>query len=213
MRPIYVRAEPDAVRPPAAPGDVSDRMLLDALAAGDKHALSALFARHNVRVYRFILRMTKRPALAEDLVNEVFLEVWRRAGTFEGRSQVSTWILSIARFKALAALRQLPREEGNDDALAQIEDPAENAEALLERSDRASRLRACLTRLSPEHRELIDLVYYHERSIAEVSEIVGIPPGTVKTRMFAARKKLAEFLQEPETRRPMLNGTAAAVSM
>jgi RNA polymerase sigma-70 factor (ECF subfamily) len=82
--------------------------------------------------------------------------------------------------------------------MAQIEDPADDPETRLEKNDRAGRLRACLTRLSPEHRELIDLVYYHEKSIAEVSEIVGIPQGTVKTRMFAARKKLAQFLSETE---------------
>jgi RNA polymerase sigma-70 factor (ECF subfamily) len=199
MRPTYARSDGDGAGAPLAPGE-TDQALLDAILRGEKRAMNALFARHKVRVYRFILRMTKSPALAEDLISEVFLEVWRRAGTFEGRSRVSTWILSIARFKALGALRQLPREESNDEVMAQIEDPADDPETRLEKSDRAGRLRACLTRLAPEHRELIDLVYYHEKSIAEVSEIVGIPQGTVKTRMFAARKKLAQFLSETEAR-------------
>jgi RNA polymerase sigma-70 factor (ECF subfamily) len=197
MRPTYARSDGDGAGAPAA-SDETDQALLDAILRGEKRAMNALFARHKVRVYRFILRMTKSPALAEDLISEVFLEVWRRAGTFEGRARVSTWILSIARFKALGALRQLPREELNDEVMAQIEDPADDPETRLEKNDRAGRLRACLTRLSPEHRELIDLVYYHEKSIAEVSEIVGIPQGTVKTRMFAARKKLAQFLSETE---------------
>jgi RNA polymerase sigma-70 factor, ECF subfamily len=176
--------------------EVSDKALVEAIAEGDKHAVSVLFARHGVRVYRFILRMTRHHSLAEDLANEVFLEVWRQAGKFEARSQVSTWLLAIARFKALGAMRRLQREEFNDEAIAAIEDPADSPEAIVEKTDRVNELRKCLTRLSPDHREIIDLVYYHEKSIAEVSEIVGIPPGTVKTRMFHARKKLAMLLQE-----------------
>jgi RNA polymerase sigma-70 factor (ECF subfamily) len=184
-----------AAKSPAARTATPDNALIDAIAAGDTHAMHVLFARHSARIYRFILRMTRSESLAEELLNEVFVEAWRQAGKFEGRSQASTWLLGIARFKALNAMRRRQDEELNEDALAQVEDTADNAEAVLERADRASQLRRCLCQLSLTHREVIDLVYYHEKSVAEASEIIGLPPGTVKTRMYYARKKLAELLK------------------
>ena len=83
----------------------SDEVLIGRIAKGDRLAMQELFARHHVRVYRFVLRMVRNETIAEDLISDVFLDVWRQAGTFEGRSAVSTWIFSIARFKALSALR------------------------------------------------------------------------------------------------------------
>ena len=82
----------------------SDEVLIGRIAGGDRLAMQVLFARHHVRVYRFVLRMVRNEATAEDLISEVFLDVWRQADKFEGRAAVSTWILSIARFKALSAL-------------------------------------------------------------------------------------------------------------
>ena len=93
----------------------SDDVLIARIAGGDRLAMQVLFARHHVRVYRFMLRMVRNEATAEDLISEVFLEVWRNAGKFEGRSAVSTWMLSIARFKALSALRRRSEEELDDD--------------------------------------------------------------------------------------------------
>jgi RNA polymerase sigma-70 factor (ECF subfamily) len=149
-----------------------------------------------VKVYRFILRMVSREALAEDLVNEVFLDVWRQAGRFEGRSKVSTWLLAIARFKALSALRQRQDGELDEDAVAAIEDTSDNPEETLVKQERATLMRKCMDQLSSAHREIIDLVYYHEKSVEEVSEIIGVPQNTVKTRMFYARKRLADLLKE-----------------
>src|SRR5260370_19495873 len=89
----------------------SDEMLLDSIATGGRTAMHVLYSRHNVRVYRFVLRMVRDTTLAEDLVSQVFLDVWRTASQVEGRSHVSTWLLSIARFKALTALRQRRHED------------------------------------------------------------------------------------------------------
>ena len=158
--------------------------------------MQVLFARHHVRVYRFVLRLVRNEATAEDLISEVFLDIWRQAGKFEGRSAVSTWMLSIARFKALSALRKRPDEELDEETAEQIEDQADDPETALAKKDKGAVLRQCLTGLSAEHREVIDLVYYHEKSVEEVAEIVGIPEATVKTRMFYARKKLSELLKE-----------------
>jgi RNA polymerase sigma-70 factor (ECF subfamily) len=129
------------------------------------------------------------------LISEVFLDVWRQANRFEGRAAVSTWLLAIARFKALSALRRRSDEELDEEAAEAIEDTADNPEVAAQKKDTSEVLRKCLEALSPEHREVIDLVYYHEKSVEEVAEIVGIPENTVKTRMFYARKKLAELLK------------------
>jgi RNA polymerase sigma-70 factor (ECF subfamily) len=174
----------------------SDEVLIARIAGGDRLAMQVLFARHHVRVYRFVLRLVRNEATAEDLISEVFLDVWRQAGKFEGRSAVSTWMLSIARFKALSTLRRKPEQELDEEAAEQIEDHADNPEVALTKKDKAAVLRQALSKLSAEHREIVDLVYYHEKSVEEVAGIVGIPEATVKTRMFYARKKLSELLKK-----------------
>jgi RNA polymerase sigma-70 factor (ECF subfamily) len=173
----------------------SDEVLIGRIADGDRLAMQVLFARHHVRVFRFVLRLVRNEAAAEDLISEVFLDVWRQAGKFEGRAAVSTWLLAIARFKALTALRRKPEQELDEDTAETIEDTADTPDVTLEKKDKSALIRKCLAGLSAEHREIIDLVYYHEKSVEEVAEIVGIPENTVKTRMFYARKKLAELLQ------------------
>ena len=173
----------------------SDETLLERIADGDRTAMHTLYARHNVRVYRFVLRSLRNTSAAEDIVSQVFLDVWRTAGQFEGRSQVSTWLLSIARFKALTALRQRRHEDIDQENVREIADEADTPEASLDRSNVSAILRACIDKLSPAHREIIHLVYYHEKSVEEAGAIVGIPQSTVKTRMFYARKQLAELLK------------------
>ena len=157
--------------------------------------MQVLFARHHVRVYRFALRLVRNEATAEDLISEVFLDVWRQAGKFEGRSAVSTWLLAIARFKALSVLRRKPEQELDEETAEAIEDTSDTPAVALEKKEKGEVLRKCMEALSAEHREIIDLVYYHEKSVEEVAEIVRIPEATVKTRMFYARKKLAELLK------------------
>ena len=185
-------ATTDRVRSPAH--DTSDEALVLSIATGDKQALQVLFGRHNVRVYRFALRFLNDEAAAEDLVSEVFLDVWRQANRFEARSQVSTWLLAMARNKALSALRRRSTEELDEEVAEFIEDPADNPEVTMQKKQRNSLLADCLTQLSAAHREIIDLVYYHEKSIDEVAEIIGVPQNTVKTRMFYARKRIAELM-------------------
>jgi RNA polymerase sigma-70 factor, ECF subfamily len=173
----------------------SDETLLRGIADGNRNAMHTLYARHNVRVYRFILRIVRDSTMAEDLVSQVFLDVWRTARQFEGRSQVSTWLLSIARFKALTSLRQRRFEDIDQDDVREIADEADTPEVSLQRATTSEILRACVAKLSPAHREIINLVYYHEKSVEEVGEIIGIPQSTVKTRMFYARKQLADLLK------------------
>src|SRR5580693_3378232 len=98
-----------------SPDGQSDENLIRGIAAGDQDAMRTLYARHHLRVYHFIVRLRSDTDRAEDLVSEVFLSVWRQAGTFENRSQVSTWIMSIARFKALTALGQRREPQLDED--------------------------------------------------------------------------------------------------
>src|SRR2546422_4737463 len=176
--------------------ETSDEALIELIADGDKRAMQVLYARHNVRVYRFIVRLTGNVSLAEDLVSEVFLDVWRQAEGFESKSQVSTWLLAIARYKALSALRRRTDERLDDRMAATIADTADDPETVMHTKDRNAIVQKCLTWLSPAHREVIDLVYYHEKSVDEVARIVGVPAATVKTRMFYARNKMADLLKQ-----------------
>jgi RNA polymerase sigma-70 factor (ECF subfamily) len=174
--------------------DDSDERLVERVAAGDRVAMQLLYMRHHLRVYRFVLRIVNDAATAEDLTSDVFLDVWKHAGRFEGRSRVSTWILSIARYKAVAALRRRVNDPLDEKIAKKIPDAADNPELIVQKQNESAILRQCLTQLSPAHREIIDLVYYHEKSIAEVAEIIDAPQNTVKTRMFHARKRVAALL-------------------
>ena len=178
----------------AAPEASSDEMLIRRIAEGDQLAMRTLFGRHRVPLHRWLLRLVGDEALAEDLLSDVFLDVWRQAASFEARSSVSTWLLAIARYKALSARRSRPDAELDEKIASSVADPADDPEVALQKRTRADLLRRSLARLSPEHREVIDLVYFHGKSVKEVAEIVGIAEATVKTRMFYARKKLTVFV-------------------
>ena len=171
----------------------SDETLIRAIAAGDRRAMQALYARYSVRIYRFVLRLTNDRSLAEDIASEVFIDVWRGAEGFKVKSQVSTWMLAIARHKALSALRRRSDERLDENATA-IADPADDAETTVDKRDRSALVQHCLSQLSTLHREVLDLIYYHEKSVDEVAEIVGAPTNTVKTRMFYARKRMQTLL-------------------
>jgi RNA polymerase sigma-70 factor, ECF subfamily len=172
-----------------------DEVLIGRIANGDRLAMQVLFARYHVRVFRFVVRLIRDETIAEDVISELFLDVWHQAGRFEGRSTVATWLLAIARFKAISALRRRRDEELDQETASAIEDPSDDPGTALEKKDKSAVIRKCLMGLSAEHREIIDLVYYHEKSVQEVAEIVGIPENTVKTRMFYARKRLADLLK------------------
>src|SRR6266699_10181 len=179
----------------AAPETSSDEMLIRRIAEGDQLAMRTLFGRHRVPLYRWLLRLVGDDALAEDLLSDVFLDVWRQAAAFEARSSVSTWLLAIARYKALSARRRRTDAELDEATVSTVPDNGDDPEVTLQKKNRAEALRQSLPRLSPEHREVIDLAYYHGKSVKEIAEIVSISEATVKTRMFYARRKLAELVE------------------
>ena len=175
-------------------GMTGDDGLVAAITAGDQRAMRTLYNRHNARVFRFACRLVGDASSAEDVVSEAFIEVWRQADRFEGRSTVSTWIMSIARFKALSVRRRRQEVELDEKMAETVADQSSTPEEAVLAMDRSAQLRACLTQLSPEHREIIDLVYYHDKTIEEAADIIGAPKNTVKTRMFYSRRRLAQLL-------------------
>ena len=194
---VHELGRPLAFSPNSAQGHaVSDQMLIGAIARGEQKAMRRLYERHSLRVYRFARRLGADHCAAEELVSEVFLEAWRGARAFEGRAQVSTWLLAIARNRTLDTIRRKPLEQIDEDACRSIEDQHDGPELAVQKRQAASALTDALDSLSPAHRSIIDLVYYHEKSIGEVARILDIPPSTVKTRMFYARKRLWALLRE-----------------
>jgi RNA polymerase sigma-70 factor (ECF subfamily) len=180
----------------AATDTFSDDVLIERVANGDQLAMRTLYARHRVTIYRWLLRLVGDQTSAEDLLSDVFLDVWRKAASFEGRSSVSTWLLAIARHKALSSRRRRTDMELDKELAPTVVDPADNPELVLQKKNREDLLRHCLAQLSPQHSEVIDLAYYHGKSIKEIAEIVGINEATVKSRAFYARKKLAQLVAD-----------------
>ncbi len=173
-----------------------DNHLMARIARADETAMETLFTRHQGRVFGFIHRILRNDALAEELTNEVFMEVWRGARNYQGRSSATTWVLSIAHYRSLNVLRKKREQNWDEDDAIQIADERDDPEVAAQKADKGAILHKCSNALSPMHREIIDLVYFHEMSIKEASEVLDVPEGTVKTRLFKARKRLEELLDE-----------------
>jgi RNA polymerase sigma-70 factor (ECF subfamily) len=174
----------------------SDAELIERIAAADDLAMQVLYRRHHDSVFRFVYRIVGLRHAAEDIANDVFLEVWRNASAFEQRSGVSTWLLAIARNKSLSERRSRKSEPWDEDAMALIEDESDGPEATVEKRDAGAILHRCLDQLSPAHRAVIDLVYFHHKSTTEAAKVVGSGCATVKTRLFYARERLSELLSD-----------------
>jgi RNA polymerase sigma-70 factor (ECF subfamily) len=183
---------------------VSDESLLAEIAGGSRLAMRNLYLRYERRVFRFVMRMVGDRCLAEEVLSEVFFDVWKKADHFQGRSAVSTWLLGIARHKALtaAAAKSRPFESLDSAAAMSVVDPTADPDAAMLDRERGVILRRCLEALSPEHREIIDLVYYQEKTIRQIADLLAIPENTVKTRMFYARKRLAALVEAAGADRP-----------
>ena len=169
MLQMSIRSGSTAAAVPAIAATVgeysSDEILVERIAAGDKLAMQVLFARHRTSIYRWLYRFVGNETVAEDLLSDVFFDVWQQTGRFEGRSAVTTWLLSIARFKALSARRRRTDAELDKTIETTVADSADDPEIALQKKGRSELLRQALMKLSPHHREIIDLVYYHEKSV------------------------------------------------
>jgi RNA polymerase sigma-70 factor (ECF subfamily) len=193
----------------------SDQALIELIAKGDQGALRALFTRHYSRIHRFALRFVKNQDDAETVVNDTFLIAWQQAHQFEGRSQVATWLLGIARFRALGTLKpQRPRFEDVESYSESLVDPEERVDERMRREDSNRYLRQCLSSLPREQAQLIELHYFGGVSLKDAVAVTGVPINTIKTRMFLARRKLARLMSEEEDQiAPALKSLALSPSL
>jgi len=174
-------------------GNEAEVRLVARIAGQDQHAFEVLYRIYYRRLTRFLERVTRRANAIDEILDDTMLAVWRKAATFNGSSQVSTWIFAIGYRLALKALkrdRAWMRSLIDDSEATSAPSP----EATLIESELRSRIRGLLADLSPEQRAVVELTYYHGCAYKEIAEIVGCPVDTVKTRMFHARRKLKAVL-------------------
>jgi RNA polymerase sigma-70 factor, ECF subfamily len=171
--------------------DATDRMLLQRMAAGDRGALAVLYRSYHGRLCRFLSRLTRRPDVIEEVINDCFWIAWQKADGFRGDSRVSTWIMGIAYRCGLKALRQHGDEPVEEhparDERSSAHDPGEDREL-------RDWLAKGLERLSLDQRVVVELVYGVGHSLEDVAVITQCPVGTVKARLFYARVKLRNVL-------------------
>ena len=176
-------------------GPQTEARLLARIAEGDLRAFEDLYRIYHPRLTRFLMNLLRRRHLAEEVLNDTMMVVWRRADRFNGASQVSTWIFAIAYRSALKALSRL--DEPIEDKHAEThESPEAGPEQMVGLRQVQERLSAALAGLSPEHRAVVDLTYFHEMGYREIAEVLNCPVDTVKTRMFYARRRLKAVLPE-----------------
>src|SRR5258708_15533612 len=173
--------------------------LLHRIAEKDREAFEELYTLYYRRIFSYLFKLTRRAEMVEEVLNDVMLVIWKNAASFDGRSRPSTWIFGIAYHKAMKALaqRRLPERSGEK----REREPAEpveldEPESLLVRRELATTLGRALLAISAEQRAVVELTYYHGLSYQEVSEVVGCPVNTVKTRMFHARRRLRDLLPD-----------------
>ncbi len=172
----------------------SDEVLLSAVARGDQAALRALYERHAAVMLRLIRRLTSDRSVAEEILQETWLAVWRSAAGFRGESSVRGWLLGVARRQAHNHLRK-SRPQLADLAEAQdVPDPAPSVEDQVVREAERAELLAAVRTLPGHLREVLALVLVEELAYPEVATVLAIPVGTVKSRMSHARKRLSGML-------------------
>jgi RNA polymerase sigma-70 factor (ECF subfamily) len=163
--------------------------LLQRISAGDQSALCELYAAYGQRLYAYALRLTNDRANAEDVVQETLVTVWRAAGKYRGEGRVLAWLLGIVHNLALKCLRQssIPI---TDEMEATMSTPGASPEIQAQNNDQARWVQQALQNLSPEHRAVLELVFYQGLSLEEAAQVCNCPLGTVKSRLSYARQHL-----------------------
>ena len=175
-------------RPPA------DFDLLRQVAAGDEAAFAELYDLYGPPVYNYLLRLVNEPPIAEEILQDVFLAMWRGAHAFRAEAKVKTWLLRIAHHQAVSWLRRKRAVLWPDDELEW--EAVESIEEDLARSWQIDQLRGALVRLSPKHRAVIELTFVHGLSYTEIAQVMNCPIGTVKSRMSYALRHMNELLTQ-----------------
>jgi RNA polymerase sigma-70 factor (ECF subfamily) len=182
-------------------GREPDALWLKQIAAGNRDAFEQLYGEYQKRLFRYFLRLVSRAEVAEELTNDVLVEVWKKAGEFRGLSKVSTWIFGIAHYKAMNQYRGKKPPTLDIAAASNEADPSATPEEKAAQVNLKEKIKRALQALSPEHREVMELTFTNGLSYQEISEIMQCPVNTVKTRMFYAKKQLQEVLQKMGIRR------------
>jgi len=179
------------------PGKKSrEAVLMQRMAAGDRDAFAELYRQLERPLFGYLMKLVRERDMAEDVLSETMLEVWRQAGRFEGRSSVSTWVFSIAHHRAVSRFRKRRESALDEGYAATIADDAPMPDQRVQAMGMSRLLTRLMEQLSFEHREVIHLAYYQEFSVQEIADALGLPPNTVKTRMFYARQRLKALLAE-----------------
>ena len=174
---------------------LDDVALLGRVAGKDGVAFETLYRGYHPKLRRFIERVTRRPQMVDEIVNDTMLVVWRKASTYNLGSQVSTWIFGIALRRALKAMKRI--DDPVDFDPDQTPDRASaGPEGMLMQSETRASIARALSSLSAEHRAVMELTYFEGCSYAEIAEIMQCPVNTVKTRMFHARRRLRMLMPE-----------------
>jgi RNA polymerase sigma-70 factor (ECF subfamily) len=186
---------------PTALRELADEDLMQLVHDGEARAFEVIFDRHASMAFSLAYRMCGRRALAEDVVQEAFLSLWRTAARYDGaRGSVRSWVLSIVRNRAIDALRRGWTRDSRDvsgDDIADRVAGTERTDVEVARRDEALRIRGALDELSAEQRRVIELAYFGGFSHTEIAEMLGLPVGTVKGRMRLGLAKLRLVLTEP----------------
>ncbi len=172
----------------------TDQVLLSRVMTHDRDAFRELYLVYHRRLSRFLLRLTRRHDLIEEIINDTLWVVWKQAAGFRNESQVSTWIMGIAYRQTLKALRQ--RYPVNESNLVDIDEAALIAPDSSSVNETQEWIMQGLKQLSLEQRLVLEFAYDMGHSCEEISEIMSCPVNTVKTRLFHARRKLREILPE-----------------
>jgi RNA polymerase sigma-70 factor, ECF subfamily len=171
-----------------------DDELLHQVASGSQQAFFELYQRHSAPVYNYIVRLMHEREEAEDILQEVFMAVWRGAGNYRGQAQVKTWVYRIAHNQAVSWLRRRHPLTILEDL--RDEDDDHDPEFLLNGRWEQAQLWQALDMLSPKHRAVVELAFVHEMSYQEIAQVVGCPVGTVKSRMSYALQALTRNLEK-----------------
>lgn len=181
------------LEPLAMPHD-DDHSLIQRVAAKDRHAFEAFYRRYYPRLFGYLMKIVKRPEIVEEVINDVMVVVWTNASRFNYSSRLSTWVFGIAHNKALKALQRVAEKPVDlPSNMLTWHDP-DDPERTVGRQELRRVLAEVLQALSPDHRAVVELTFYHGFSYPEIAEIMDCPVNTVKTRMFHARKRLEELL-------------------
>jgi RNA polymerase sigma-70 factor (ECF subfamily) len=177
-----------------ASDDTARAALLARVAGRDRAAFDALYRDLEAPVYRFIRSKMNDPFEAADILHDVFLEIWRSAGRFEGRSSVKSWVFGIAYRKVIDVFRKSARTDVTDNFDDEVDtDPT--PEQCLATAEDSAHLKFCLGTLKPDQRAAVHLAFFEDQGYREIAQTLDIPEGTVKTRIFHAKKLLLRCLE------------------